>query len=195
MQESFISQSQNVLLIHLDKVKLEEIVEKKLNSLLNEHPSILRNLLKTFYSPSEQALIEIILERKNGNQLKTAQLLGINRNTLKKKIINYNLDIKKLSTREQNGCFYKSPIFLSSLSSLDLLSACRAKLWMDHSQNLFPSEKLIQNICKPVEKKILLRVLEYCKGNQIRSSQILGINRNTLKKKIGLKTIKNAKAS
>ena len=190
---SAISHSNNVLLIQLDEVKLEDIVAQKLNYLLNEHSPILRNLLKTFYNPAEQALIEIILSDQSGNQLKTAKLLGINRNTLKKKILNYHLDIKKISSKEQNQYRHNSPVFLSSLSSLDLLSACYAKLCLDYCHKLFPSDHLIQNICQPVEKKILIRVLEYCKGNQIRSSQILGINRNTLKKKLNLQKIKKAK--
>ena len=188
-----INQSQNVLLIQLDEVKLENIIEKKLNGLLKEPSPILKNLLKTFYNPAEQALIEIVLADKNGNQLKAAKWLGINRNTLKKKILTYQLDIKKISSTEQNRYRQNSPIFLTSLSSLDLLSACYAKLWLDYWKNLFPPSRLIKHICLPVEKKILLRVLEYCKGNQIRTSDILGINRNTLKRKIKLKNLKKAK--
>ena len=43
----------------------------------------------------EKPLIELALASYNGNQVKTAQLLGINRNTLKKKIDNYKIRVRK----------------------------------------------------------------------------------------------------
>jgi DNA-binding protein Fis len=43
----------------------------------------------------EKPLIELALKAYNGNQVKTALMLGINRNTLKKKIDNYKLKPKK----------------------------------------------------------------------------------------------------
>ena len=43
----------------------------------------------------EKPLIELSLKAFNGNQVKTAIMLGINRNTLKKKIDNYKLKPKK----------------------------------------------------------------------------------------------------
>jgi len=43
----------------------------------------------------EKPLIELALLSHNGNQVKTAQMLGINRNTLKKKIDNYKIRVRK----------------------------------------------------------------------------------------------------
>lgn len=40
----------------------------------------------------EQPLIEYILDYTEGNQSKAAEILGINRNTLRKKIQQYNID-------------------------------------------------------------------------------------------------------
>jgi len=34
------------------------------------------------------------------------------------------------------------------------------------------------------ERPLILKSLEFCKGNQIKTSQILGINRNTLRSKL-----------
>ena len=34
------------------------------------------------------------------------------------------------------------------------------------------------------ERPLILRALEFCKGNQIKTSKILGINRNTLRSKL-----------
>ena len=177
--------SKNALVIHLDQVQMEEIVERKLLYFLDQRP-LGRNILKNFYEPVEQALIEFSLEKMKGNQLKTAKVLGINRNTLKKKIVAYQLNIKELLIKPKND-YPQSRLFLSSASSsLDLLSVCRAKLASKHSQNQFPKENVLKQIGQPVEKKIIQKVLEYSKGNQVRASQFLGINRNTLKKKMNL---------
>ena len=180
-----INSSKNALVINLDQVQIEEIVEEKLIYFLGKRP-LGTNILKSFYEPAEQALIEISLERLRGNQLKTARVLGINRNTLKKKIMVYNLNIKKLLTRQKVLSCPHNRIFLSSISSMDLLSACRAKMALDNFQNKIPAENALRRMCSPVEKRVIQKVLEFCKGNQIRASRFLGINRNTLKKKMSL---------
>ena len=181
-----INCSKNVFVINLAQVQIEEIVEEKLLYFLSQM-SLGYNVLKNFYEPPEQALIELILEKWKGNQLKSARALGINRNTLKKKIVAYNLDIKEILIQSKEMNYPQSRIFLSSAASLDLLSACRAKLAEANAQNQLPKENILKQICRPVEKKIIQRVLDYCKGNQIKASQVLGINRNTLKKKMNSK--------
>ena len=180
-----ISSSKNALVINLDQVQVEEIVEEKLGYFLGKRP-LGKNVLKSFYEPAEQALIETSLERLRGNQLKTAKVLGINRNTLKKKIMSYDLNIKELLIRQKALSCPHNRIFLSSISSMDLLFACRAKMALDSFQNKIPAENALRQICSPVEKRVIQRVLEFCKGNQIRASRFLGINRNTLKKKMSL---------
>jgi len=178
-----INVSKNALVINLDQVKMEEIVEEKLRYVLNKRP-LGKSILKDFYEPSERAFIEFCLEKMKGNQFKTAKLLGINRNTLKKKILAYKLDIKKLVTRDKEYQYPKSRIFLSSADSLDLLLACRAKLSKIQAKDKKLKENTLKEFCRPVEKRIIELVLKYCKGNQIRASHFLGINRNTLKSKI-----------
>ena len=178
-----INSSENALVINLDQARLEDIVEKKLNYFLKQNPLLDKNILDHFYRPAEQALVETCLVKYNGTQVKVAQLLGINRNTLKKKIILYNINIKNLLLKEKNS-YPKSKTFLSSLASLDLLVACRAKLALIDFKTQALEGELLKTFCLPVEQKIIQRLLEYCRGNQIRASQKLGINRNTLKKKV-----------
>ena len=178
-----INCSENAVVINLDQAHIEQIVEERLNKFLKKKPQG-KSILKNFYEPVERALIEFSLIRQKGNQLKTAKILGINRNTLKKKIIAYNLNIKDLLMKQEGMGYPHNQIFLGSISSFDLLEACRAKMATENFQNELSEGEILKTICQPVEKTIIHRVLEYCNGNQIRASLFLGINRNTLKKKI-----------
>ena len=55
----------------------------------------LNGLYNVVIEQVEKPLLELALRAYNGNQVKTAQMLGINRNTLKKKIDNYKIRVKK----------------------------------------------------------------------------------------------------
>ena len=51
---------------------------------------------KTVIEAIEKPLLESILKRTEGNQLKAARILGINRNTIRAKIKKLAIDIEKL---------------------------------------------------------------------------------------------------
>ena len=51
---------------------------------------------------------------------------------------------------------------------------------LDSDTNIELHEKIISQ----VEKQLILKTLNYCFGNQIKSAELLGINRNTLRSKI-----------
>ena len=60
--------------------------------LFKERPG---NLYKYILSEVEKPLIEMALERAEGNQIKAAELLGINRNTIRTKIRKLGIDVAR----------------------------------------------------------------------------------------------------
>ena len=62
------------------------------NSWFNEKKGL---LYKSILAEIEKPLIEHILERTEGNQLKAARILGINRNTMRAKIKKLGIDPNK----------------------------------------------------------------------------------------------------
>ncbi len=52
-----------------------------------------------------------------------------------------------------------------------------------HGQGL-PSSGLYGRILQEIERPLLSLTLAQCRGNQLRAAEILGLNRNTLRKKL-----------
>lgn len=66
---------------------LEALVEQKLNSAMQGIEKLEQgDLYYQVLAQVERPLIRCVLEKTGGNQLRTADILGINRNTLRKKI-------------------------------------------------------------------------------------------------------------
>ena len=53
------------------------------------------NLYSLVIERVERPLIDLTLKKTNGNQIRAAQILGINRNTLRKKITDLRIELKK----------------------------------------------------------------------------------------------------
>lgn len=68
--------------------QLIDTLEHYFNTLEEQQAS---NLHEMVITQVEKPLIEFVLNRTQGNQSKTANMLGINRNTLRKKILQYNI--------------------------------------------------------------------------------------------------------
>lgn len=68
-------------------LSLESIIETKLRaSLMQEDIIEINDLYNMVLYQMERPLLRIILEKTRGNQLHAAKILGINRNTLRKKM-------------------------------------------------------------------------------------------------------------
>jgi two-component system nitrogen regulation response regulator GlnG len=77
---------------------LEEIVERKLTECvrgLREHASA--NLYDLMIGLVEKPLLRAVLRETGGNQVRAAQILGINRNTLRKKLVEHGIDVGEMT--------------------------------------------------------------------------------------------------
>ncbi len=93
---------ENLFVTNLSSISLEELVKKRLEVHFQQQtaadidPAGLK-LYDIVLRQVEKPLLELALKATNGNQVKTAQMLGINRNTLKKKIDIYKIRVKRNS--------------------------------------------------------------------------------------------------
>jgi two-component system nitrogen regulation response regulator GlnG len=75
---------------------LEALITKKLRaSLMPMDVNELSNLYEMVLHQMERPLINIVLEKTRSNQVRAAEILGINRNTLRKKIQTLGVEVKK----------------------------------------------------------------------------------------------------
>lgn len=79
---------------------LEALIHKKLLASLNQKDIIeVNDLYQMVLHQVERPLIQIVLEKTRGNQLRAAQILGINRNTLRKKIQLLGISTDRISAK------------------------------------------------------------------------------------------------
>ena len=75
-----------------DLVSLKDKIVELEDSLYNEKKG---RLYKSILEVIEKPLLEYILERTEGNQLKAARILGLNRNTIRSKIKRLGINVDK----------------------------------------------------------------------------------------------------
>jgi DNA-binding protein Fis len=84
--------SSNAIESYLRKQSLKTLVRSKLRlsyaKVQGDHMSQVYDLV---LSQVEPPLIEMVLEKSDHNQVRAAEILGINRNTLRKRITKYNI--------------------------------------------------------------------------------------------------------
>ena len=77
-----------------DALPLEEAVRRRLADLLAADGGT-GDLHALVIGAVERPLIEVVLERAGGNQVKAAEMLGINRNTLRKRITELGIEVRR----------------------------------------------------------------------------------------------------
>jgi two-component system, NtrC family, nitrogen regulation response regulator GlnG len=84
----------------LEDSSLEDVVRYKLSQFMENFGSYdVNDLYPVILAQVEKPLIELTLRRSRGNQLKAAQILGINRNTLRKKIQTLGISLPPRSNK------------------------------------------------------------------------------------------------
>lgn len=79
------------------ELSLEEVLRRKLRPYFHQPSGVVSpDLYTAIIEQVEKPLIELTLEYTGGNQLKAADVLGINRNTLRKKITDLKIEVKKM---------------------------------------------------------------------------------------------------
>ncbi len=78
---------------------LSDSIARHLETYLDAHEGRLPigQLYECVLGELEKPLITLVLDRLRGNQIKTAEVLGINRNTLRKKIRRYSISVRRRS--------------------------------------------------------------------------------------------------
>jgi two-component system nitrogen regulation response regulator GlnG len=86
----------NILLGREQEYSLEDLLEAKLDQVVAAfHHLEQRNLYSLVMQAVEKTLFQLTLKETKGNQLKAAAILGINRNTLRKKLKDLGIKINK----------------------------------------------------------------------------------------------------
>jgi len=79
-----------------ETLPLEEAVRRRLAELLHaDAGAVPLDVHAVLISAVERPMIEVALERAGGNQVKAAEILGINRNTLRKKITDLGIELRR----------------------------------------------------------------------------------------------------
>jgi two-component system nitrogen regulation response regulator GlnG len=74
----------------------DEIIYRKLDQFISKVAATdINDLYETIIRRVERPMLEIVLRETKGNQIKAAEILGINRNTLRKKIQDCEIDLKE----------------------------------------------------------------------------------------------------
>jgi two-component system nitrogen regulation response regulator GlnG len=81
---------------HPANVSLEDYLEWKINAFMKGiNKGVTRNLHPLLIEALEKPLITLALQETKGNQIQAAHLLGMNRNTLRKKIAQFKIPVKR----------------------------------------------------------------------------------------------------
>ena len=94
---------QSVILSEAKDLTLEDYIESKFSEFVRAmKASSATSLHATLIQAVERPLIQHALRETGGNQIQAAQLLGLHRNTLRKKIETYRIPVTRRSQTRQH---------------------------------------------------------------------------------------------
>lgn len=93
--EIFMTQDAHVLSVMWESLPLEEILEKRIVEQLEKMDDNTHNLYAQMIAMLEKPLLQAVLKKTGGNQIQASKILGINRNTLHKKMMELHLESLK----------------------------------------------------------------------------------------------------
>ena len=128
-------------------------------------------LLDSLNASFEKAFIEAALLISRGDQTKTADLLGLNRNTLRKKMEGFHIRASSFFQKNVRGEISGRDMIVSSYEYLDLEEAVRRKLWiLQESASKIPD--LTAEVRPAVEKAVIETGLKHCKGRKTKAASL-----------------------
>ena len=74
---------------------LGELIYRRLEEMVSDNRTEPRDLHQRIITELEKPLIELALARARGNQVQAARMLGLNRNTLRKKLADHSIPITR----------------------------------------------------------------------------------------------------
>jgi len=74
---------------------LADLIGQRINEMLENDSSEPHDLYQKLITELERPLIQMTLKRSGGNQVHAARILGLNRNTLRKKLVEHGIPITK----------------------------------------------------------------------------------------------------
>lgn len=84
------------------ELHFSELLEKKILDFVRKvKTGRPKNLYSLLISEFERPLFSLVLQEMDGNQIRAAELLGVHRNTLRKKITELQIKVKKPVTRKK----------------------------------------------------------------------------------------------
>ena len=101
--KGFNSEDIHLLSESLKSISLQDLVKLKLEVLFSQQREAhvqIDGLYDLVLEQVEKPLIELSLRQFKGNQFRTAKMLGMNRNTLKRKIDFYKIKIRTIKKME-----------------------------------------------------------------------------------------------
>ena len=155
---------------------------------LRERTEDIPELVRSFLArAAEEGLPWKIIDKEAMTRLKSHQWTGNVReleNLIKRLAALYSHEVITLDDINTELSENTSAPFVDGESGLTKTVENKLKSYFSSHEGVLPAAGLYQRVLREVERPLIILTLEASYGNQIKAAEILGLNRNTLRKKI-----------